>query len=50
MNEKHTLFRLIVQEQGVSACIAEPEGLVTFMVLIAEAISNGFWADASEAA
>ena len=50
MNEKHTLFRLIVQEQGVSACIAEPGQAATFLLVIGEAISNGFWADASEAA
>jgi hypothetical protein len=40
---KHVRFQLTVNEFGVSACIAKPEMLVSFLLLISEAISNGFW-------
>ena len=44
---KHAMFQLNVQEYGVSACLSTPESVTTFLLVIAEAISNGFWTHCS---
>ena len=48
MNTKHTLFSLVVREHGIAACLGTPESAVTFLLLISEAITNGFWAETPE--
>ena len=40
---KHAMFQLNVQEYGVSACLNTPESATTFLLMVAEAVSNGFW-------
>lgn len=47
---KHGQFQLSVNEYGVDLWIGNPESLATFLLVIAEAISNGFWIDGTEAA
>ena len=47
-NLKHCQFQLSVGECGVEAWAANPESLATFLLMIAEAIGNGFWTDASQ--
>ena len=41
---KHGQFCLSVREAGVDAWVCTPETAVIFLVMIAEAITNGFWA------
>lgn len=43
MNEKHGLFVLTVREYGVESCISTPDSAATFLLMIAEAMSSGFW-------
>ena len=43
VNEKHGLFLLTVREFGVESCTATPSSAATFLLMIAEAISSGFW-------
>ena len=45
--EKHALFQLTVQEHGVTACLNRPETMTTFLLLLAEAITSGFFAEAN---
>jgi len=40
---KHAMFQLSVQENGVQSWAGAPETLPTFLLLIAEAVTNGFW-------
>ena len=43
LQTKHLMFELEVQEYGVALCTNNPDGAVTFMLMIAEAIANGFF-------
>ena len=45
---KHGLFQLMIQQYGLDACTAEPSQMSTFLLLISEAIANGFWAEANQ--
>lgn len=43
LQTKHAMFELEVEEYGVEFCVNNPTGAVTFMLMIAEAIANGFF-------
>ena len=45
---KHSLFQLLVNEHGLNPLISAPEHMSTFLLLISEAISNGFWTEANQ--
>ena len=45
---KHGQFQLNVRENGIDAWLCEPGTAVIFLVMISEAIANGFWVDAPQ--